>query len=435
MSMQAVIRGPCLRLLTFGVLLAAALPNPALAQQAAVDPAPQSQVTTEQEPRTGFFSEPRLIRKSMNWVADFAGDGSGTPKDGFFVEFSNMLTGAGWISAGPGYRHTLFNRHAIAETSASLSWRMYKMAQGRFEFVDLANNHLSVGTQLMWRDMTQVQYFGLGPESDESFRSQYRMRTTNWVGYAKARPKEWLTIGGDLGWLKRPELGHTAGSFKRDLPESHDAFPADPAVNVDAIQPNFLHGGLSIVADTRDHRSHPTSGGMYRAAWTTYRDQGAGRFTFDRYEAEAAHFVPLADQRIVFAFHGWTAVSTVAADRDVPVYLMPSLGGKNTLRAYSDYRFHDRNLVVVTAESRFAVFRHVDLAAFFDAGNVAHRASDLNFDKHDYGIGIRLHNLRSTLARLDIARGDGGWKFAFSTNDPLHLTRVRKSTAAAPFVP
>jgi outer membrane protein assembly factor BamA len=167
----------------------------------------------------------------------------------------------------------------------------------------------------------------------------------------------------------------------------------------------------------------------------SYRDQDAGIFTFDRYEAEAAHFVPLADRRVVFAFHGWTAISNVADDRDIPVYLMPSLGGKNTLRAYSDFRFHDRNIAVITAESRFAVFTHIDVAAFFDAGNVAHRAADLNFDKHDYGVGIRLHNLHSTLARLDIARGDGGWKFAFSTNDPLHLTRVRKSTAMAPFVP
>jgi hypothetical protein len=33
----------------------------------------------------------------------------------------------------------------------------------------------------------------------------------------------------------------------------------------------------------------------------------------------------------------------------VPFYLLPSLGGKNTLRGYYDYRFHDRNMEVFNA--------------------------------------------------------------------------------------
>jgi outer membrane protein assembly factor BamA len=174
---------------------------------------------------------------------------------------------------------------------------------------------------------------------------------------------------------------------------------------------------------------------VYRAAWTTFRDQDTNSYTFHRYEAEAAHFVPIADRRWVFAFRGWAVMSDVAEDRNVPFYLMPSLGGSNTIRAYSDYRFHDRNMVVINAESRWALFSHVDLAAFFDAGNVARHARDLNFDKTAYGIGIRLHTQRTTLGRLDFARGNGGWNVLFRTSDPFHLKRLSRRVAPVPFVP
>jgi hypothetical protein len=419
-------------------LVFVAAPGRLLAQEAASDPASTpapTQVVTEPATYTGFLSEPRILNKSINWAVDLFGDSSTRPpKSGWFLESSNMITGAGWISVGPGYRRTLLNRHALVETSASISWRYYKMAQARFEFNDLANDRLVLGSQVMWRDMTQVQYFGSGADSLEDGRSQYRITTTNAVGYARLRPKKWLTLGGDIGYLRRPTLREASGWFVRDVPTAYTLFPTDPAVSV-AVQPNFLHGGLSITADTRDYRGHPTSGGVYRAAWTTFRDQDTNSYTFHRYEAEAAHFVPIADRRWVFAFRGWAVMSDVAEDRNVPFYLMPSLGGSNTIRAYSDYRFHDRNMVVINAESRWALFSHVDLAAFFDAGNVARHARDLNFDKTAYGIGIRLHTQRTTLGRIEFARGSGGWNILFRTSDPLHLKRLSRRVAPVPFVP
>jgi outer membrane protein assembly factor BamA len=119
----------------------------------------------------------------------------------------------------------------------------------------------------------------------------------------------------------------------------------------------------------------------------------------------------------------------------VPFYLQPSLGGHNTLRGYTDYRFHDRNLLVVNVEARFAVFTHVDAAVFADAGNVAARVSELNLDKRSYGVGWRLHSRESTFARLDLAHGAEGWNVLVRLSDPLHLARFTRRLAPAPFVP
>ena len=70
-----------------------------------------------------------------------------------------------------------------------------------------------------------------------------------------------------------------------------------------------------------------------------------------------------------------------------------------TLRGYDNYRFTDRNLVLASAESRWALLRDLDVAAFFDAGNVAARRGDLNLHKTSWGGGVRLHSGRSMLLR------------------------------------
>jgi Omp85 superfamily domain len=432
-------------------LLLAAAASAVFAQEVAPAPPPASAIAPEatpaasaataqpavdreaQGPTAGFVAEPRFIRRAINLATRTIGDGSGT-KSGLYPEFANMPTGAGWISAGPGYRQYLFHDGLVIDSSAAVSWRLYKMAQARIELPKLAHSRVSAGSQVMWQDLTQVTYFGIGPETADGNRSEYRMKYTDLTGYATLRPVRWLSLGGRVGWLHRPTLLNPAGSFKRGNPATQTIFTDDPVYEL-TEQPNYLHSELTVTADTRDSRSHPSSGGVYRAAFANYADENAATFSFRRYEAEAAQFVPLADRRIVLAVHGWMTATDTDPGQVIPFYLMPSLGGANTLRAYTDFRFHDRNLLVLTAESRFALFSHVDLAAFADAGNVAARVGDLNLDKRTYGIGVRMHTGRATIARLDVAHGADGWRIVVRTNDPLHLSRLSRRTAAAPFVP
>jgi hypothetical protein len=386
----------------------------------------------------GFLPEPRLLTQGINLTAgafEEAGTGAKS-KNGWYPELSNMITGSGWISAGPGYRRSLLDDRAFADASAAVSWHAYKMAQGRFEYTDLAGGRLSIGGQMMWEDNTQVTYYGRGPNSNQNDQSLYELQDTDLIGYAVYRPNDWLTFYGGGGWLLPPIVTTAAGTFKPSFPNTLQTFPDAPAASL-GRQPNFLHSQAFVTGDTRDHRGHPTSGGYYRAAVTTYSDRTYGTFSFTEYEAEALQMIPVTEsRRWVLGLRGWTVMTTVPFGQAIPFYLEPSLGGHTTLRGFSDYRFHDDNLLNVNAESRWALYTHLDAAVFFDAGNVAPRAGDLNLDKTSYGAGLRLHTKETTFARLDVGRSpQDGWKVFFRTSEPLRLSREKRRIAMVPFVP
>jgi outer membrane protein assembly factor BamA len=384
--------------------------------------------------QSGLLDEPAVLTSVINRT-DSEGNQGAEPKDGLYPELGNMITGSGWVSVGPGYRHHLFDDRAIVDVSAAVSWNFYKMAQGRFELPHLANDHLTLGSQAMYQDMLQVNYFGIGSNSLESNRSGYRLHETDVSGYATVRTTPWLSVSGRFGWIHQGDLSTMTG-WSVTYPNTLAIFSDATAPGL-TQQPAFLHGDVTVAADTRNHSGHPTSGGLYRVTASSYSDRNYGKYSFRRYEAEAAQFVPVVEEKWVLAFHAWEVFSDTSSGNTVPFYLLPSLGGKNTLRGYYDYRFHDRDMQVFNAESRWALFTHVDAAIFADAGKVASVASDLDF-KHmrtSYGAGIRVHNRASTLGRLDFGHGAEGWRVVFKISDPFKRVTLSGREAVVPFVP
>jgi len=117
---------------------------------------------------------------------------------------------------------------------------------------------------------------------------------------------------------------------------------------------------------------------------------------------------------------------------------MPALGGKNTLRGYHDYRYHDNDMQVFSAEVRCALFTHLDAAAFADAGKVASRVGDLDLQhlKRSYGAGLRVHNATATLVRLDVGHSVEGWQVFIKISDPFKRSiPISGRSAVVPFVP
>jgi hypothetical protein len=393
-------------------------------------PALSSAQAVTSPPPPPLFDEPALFAKAMARVEKAADGGN---REGLYPEFGGMITGAGWISIGPGYRRHLFGGRAQLDGSAAISWRAYKFAQARLEFPALAQDRLTIGSQLLWYDYTQVRYYGLGPSTLETDVSDFRIQATTVVGYASWRLRPSLAVSASVGAMTRPALSASVGTFDRGHPDTLQVHASEPAAALPQ-QPRFVYAALGVTVDTRDQPGYPTRGHALRAAWSTFHDRPGASLAFDRFEAEAAYFRPLLG-RSLLAGRAWGVFSHTRDGHVVPFYFMPGLGGHNTLRGYADYRFHDRHMIVVNLETRWPLFRHVDLTGFFDAGNVAARVGDLNLDRTSVGVGLRLHTPKEALARLDLAHSAEGWRLMFKLSDPLRVGRGSKRTAPLPFVP
>jgi outer membrane protein assembly factor BamA len=361
----------------------------------------------------GFIPEPGGITRAAIYADRHLGKGDLT--NGLYVDFGNMIPGAGWLSVGPGYRHWYKKDSVFIDASAAISSRNYRRMQARFELPKLARSRIALGTQLRLQDYRSIRYFDAGPASSKESESDYRLKSKQLAGYVTLRPAQWLALNAETSWLK------ASTPFKLDI----GASPLDDARS-------FVTQGVSLTADGRDYPDHPTRGALARIGVVRYDDRDGGTFTFKQYEGEAAAFVPIGGPRVVLALRGTAVAST---DGNVPTYFQPSLGGATSLRSYADYRFHDRHMALMNAELRLRMMTHADLAFFADAGNVAPRFGDLNFDKRSYGAGLRLHTRRLTFANIDVARGDEGWRFLFRLNDPLRLVRASRRVVAVPFVP
>ena len=153
----------------------------------------------------GFLSEPALLKKFIATSERRASD-EREPADGLYVETGNMITGEGWISAGPGYRRHVLGGRMLVDASDAVSWKLYNVAQASVELPHLAHDRLTVGAQAMHQDYLQVDYFGLGNDSRASDQSAYRFKNTDVLGYATIRATDWLSVSGRFGEILRPSL-------------------------------------------------------------------------------------------------------------------------------------------------------------------------------------------------------------------------------------
>ena len=384
----------------------------------------------------GVFQEPVRLTRAVDIVERKIGDApTGPASDGLFLEFGNMIVGSGWISAGPGYRKHIWSDRAVFTTSAALSWRLNYMGQARIDVPGLARGRASVGAQLFYQDARQVNYFGLGNDSPHALQSGFELRTVDATSYGQWRVGK-LTAAARAGHLGYVNVSGMSGRDP-DYPDTEQLFTNATAPGLSA-QPPFLHADLSVLADTRDKIADPSRGGVYRASIARYLDRDSGHFTFNLYELDASTYFAPIPGRLVLAGHAFAAMTSAAEGHEPPFYLMPNLGGSDTLRGYTDYRFYDRQMELLSLEARLRIYTHVDVAVFVDSGKVAPRISDLGFtDLHtSVGFGVRLRNATTTFGRMEVAKGSEGWRFVWKASEPFkRRTMSGGRTAVAPFVP
>jgi Omp85 superfamily domain len=352
--------------------------------------------------------KPKGIEKALLYVEEHRIVERLTIADGWYPRIGGLTTGGGF-AAGVGYRKHLFDDRLFLNSSVALSTKAYKQVLGHASY-PLWRDWLEIGTNFRWNDFPQEDFYGLGPDTVEERRVNFSLETTDIAGHVAVRPIPWLRFGAEIG-----HFSPTAG------PGEDPRFPSleliFDVVDVPGFieQPTFLYKNLFIEVDYRDQPGNPRSGGLFRARYGAWDDRELERYDFGRFDGEAAYFFPIFDKKRVFAWRMGVSYVNNAPGNSVPFYFMPYIGGSDTVRGYKEFRFRDENVIFMNAEYRWEAFSGLDMALFFDMGEVADRweSIDLRNAKKSYGLGFRFNNYKSVFLRFDVSGGGEGTQIFF----------------------
>ena len=402
MSLSRLVRFLALTMAVWLPALSAAAQEPAT--RAEVDRQRREKKQAEAKPYQpgGFERAMRFAENRAIFILD---------REGFYPKLGSLTVGSGF-AYGLGFRdRDLFANAGAIDLWTAASIRGYWAVEGRMTFPRLAGRRLHLETWGSHRDYPEENFFGLGQDSNREDQSNYAIRTNHFGGRGGVRPLRPVLLGGGLEFLQ-PRVGPGQSKSVPGVLEVFD--PAEvPGITSSA---DFLRSSAFAEVDYREPKN-ARQGGWYRLDFSHYDDRTAGTYTFNRLDADLRQFVGFLAGRRVLAARFFASTSETTGNQVVPFYLMPTLGGNDTLRGFREYRFRGPHAILVQGEYRWEIWSGLDAALFYDAGKVAERRADLDFDnlQSDYGFGFRFNTNTGIIFRVDAA---------FGSRDGRHLYMV-----------
>lgn len=320
----------------------------------------------------------------------------------FTPELGGFRANAG-LGAGIAYLAPA-GRHALSTTSAAWSTHNFKRVGTNLKLPAVFGGHTDVDASATWLDEPTLTFYGVGLAAPATAKTDYGLRTTDVRLGLTTRAGRWFRYGATLG---------VVDTRSRDVAIAPDSSTlVATALAGFGADATWTRTGVFAALDTRGAADYTDHGSLVSASWSGYHDNG-GALSFGRTDLDLRQFVPLVHGNWIIALQARAQVATPAAGNTVPYFMLPAVGGRDTLPGFDDYRFADRASLLLRSELRWTPSPVIDMALLLDHGTVAPRLRDVSLGalRRAWGVGLRLHSSSSTLLRLEVARSIEGWRY------------------------
>jgi hypothetical protein len=329
-------------------------------------------------------------------------------RDGIYARMGSLTTGSGF-AYGAGYRdRSLVRGRGKLDLWAAASLKQYWALEARGGYPLTSDERVTVEGHVRRFALPHEEFFGIGPDARRGDQVAYDLRGTVAGAVIAVAPARHVSFSGGVRDLRYTADSVDGGSL-RSIEQVFDA----------ASVPGFgvsQRLTLATANFTYDYRQpiNARKGGWYRVDVSRYHDRAWDLANFTRVDVDLRQYVSFLSERRVLAGRALISTTDAGAGSVIPYYLLPSLGGNDTLRGFRAYRFRGPHSLLLQGEYRFEVWSGFDAALFADAGKVAMRREDLNFSdlERDFGIGFRFNTDAGVVARIDLA---------FGSSDGRHL--------------
>jgi Omp85 superfamily domain len=324
--------------------------------------------------------------------------------------FESALSGGGF-TIGAGYR-TYVGTHNTVDMRGSITPSGYKRLEAEFLAPRLLKRRAVLSVIGGWREATEVGYYGLGTSTSEDNRANYGFTQPYGVATLSVRPADGMLVV--RGSFEASQWNQTPGSGSAPSVEEVYTTATLPGLGATVT---YLHPIATIGLESRPSPGYARRGGFSGVTFHDFPDPD-DRYGFTQIDYEAIQHLPLVREAWVLSFRAAVSTTGTKGGQENPFFMLPALGGGSSLRAYSSWRFRDRNAMELQGEWRAIVNRYLDVALFYDTGKVTAHTRDLDFNglQDDYGLGFRFHGPLSTPLRIDLAKGSEGFRVVWGAS-------------------
>lgn len=335
---------------------------------------------------------------------------------GMGLRFGGLVTGSG-LGLGPAYsRPGLMKENVRLRLSAVGSLKQYYRLDVLVSVPRLFLHRVSLDFYGYRTDSPQTAYYGPGPDSHKTGRTNFRREDLAFDFRLGLRPHRRLFMGMTAGGT----IINVGPGTSPVYASAQKTYTARQTPGIDE-QTDYGHVGPFVQVDFRDRPADPHRGGNYVVRYVYFHDDELFRYSFRRLEASVEQYVPLLNEKRVIALRAQTDISFPNETTLVPFYMQPTLGGSDDLRGYRNFRYYDNNRMVMNAEYRWEVTPAFEMAVFADAGKVFHRPGQFSLArlKGSGGFGLRFKGRDAILFRLDIGFSREGFQIWYKFSGPF----------------
>jgi outer membrane protein assembly factor BamA len=348
---------------------------------------------------------------------------------GLRLKLGGVATGGGF-ALGPEYLLENADGRFQFRAAAQTSTKLFQRYEAEFDASPFESDRVFLRFHAVHHNYPELNYYGAGPDSRKTGRSNYGLRDTAVDGDVGIRLTRHLSLVGGTGYVLN-DIGAGASS---KLISTERQFGPSEAPGIDR-QADFLRFGGYLQFDYRDRPGGPRRGGNYTLQFNRFEDRTLGRHDFNRLDVELQQYIPLLNERRVIALRARTTLTDTQQGQSVPFYMQPILGGSESLRGYRAYRFRDNNLLLLNVEYRYEIFSGLDMAIFADAGKVAPRRDLIDFRDLEttVGFGMRFNVRNNVFMRIDTGFSQEGFQVWVKFNDIFNIFPSRTSSSQGDF--
>lgn len=326
---------------------------------------------------------------------------------GLRLKFGGLATGSGFAIGPEYFRRDLAGGNLTLRTSAASSFRAWQLYDFQLTAPRIAGQRVKLDFLAQHRNFGGINYYGPGPDSQKTGRSNFRLEDTSFDGTGALAVWKSLRLVGSGGYL---QVNTGPGSDKR-FASADRIYTPQQTPGIDR-QSDFLRGSIMAQWDYRDNPGGPKQGGNYYVRLTGYSDRTLGLHDFRQLDMEVQQYIPFFNERRVIALRAKSTTTDTRRGQVVPFYLQPTLGGSDDLRGFRPFRFYDNNMTVFNAEYRWESFSGLDMAIFVDAGKVSSGRDRWNLKNMEgsAGFGFRFNVQNAVFMRMDFGFSHEGFQ-------------------------